>query len=61
MVDCAVDGYIQSACPAFQAACSSTTIWAPASAVITPSPTSTTARARVRSSTRPPDIGIAWP
>ena len=61
MLDCAVDGYIHSSCPVSRAACSRLTIVAPASAVMTPSPTSTTARARDMSSTRPPGIGIAWP
>ena len=60
-VDCAVDGYIQSAWPAAHAACSSSTMGVPASAVMNPSPTSTIALARVVSMTRPPCIGMAWP
>ena len=61
MLDCAVDGYIHSSCPVSRAACSRLTMEAPASAVMTPSPTSTTARARDMSSTSPPGIGMAWP
>lgn len=61
IVEFIVDGYIQSCWPLSRAACSSCDIGAPASAVMNPSPTSSTFRAREVSSTRPPREGIDWP
>ncbi len=61
MVEPTVDGRMASSWPVFRAAFSIMTNDAPASAVISPSPTLTILLARLVSMTRPPYRGIACP
>ncbi len=61
MVEPTVDGRMASSWPVFRAAFSIMTNDAPASAVISPSPTPMIRLARLVSITSPPYSGIAWP
>ena len=61
IVDPTVDGRMDSSWPVARAAFSIMTNDAPASAVISPSPTLMTRFARLVSITRPPNSGMAWP